>query len=88
MPITFELPSSLEEQLRRELVNLDAVAKEAAMVELYRLGKLSHHEFATALGLGRLEADCVLKRHRVTEDLVTPEEFAEESAALRELLGE
>ncbi len=35
MSLSFELPASIEEQLRRERTNLDQVAKEAAMVELY-----------------------------------------------------
>ena len=80
--VTFQLPTGIEEQLRRELSDLNEVAKEAAMVELYRLGKLSHHELATALGLERFETDGLLKRHNVTEDLGTPDEFAEEAAAL------
>ena len=88
MSVTFELPSGIEEQLRREWADLDQVAKEAAMVELYRLGKLTHHELATALGLERFETDALLKRHCVTEDLVTPEEFADEAAALRRVVGE
>jgi hypothetical protein len=88
MSVTFQLPSSIEEQLRSRLADLDEVAKEAAMVELYRRGLLTHHELATALGIERFETDGLLKRHHVTEDLITPEEFAEESAALRKLIGE
>jgi hypothetical protein len=87
MAVTFELPTGIEEQLRREVNNLDDVAKEAAMVELYRLGTLTHHELATALGPERFETDALPKRHHVTEDLVTPEEFAEEGAALRKTIG-
>ena len=45
MAVSFELPTGIEEQLRKELNNLDEVAKEAAMVELYRLGTLTHDEF-------------------------------------------
>lgn len=88
MAVSFELPTEIEEQLRQYFDNLDAVAKEAAMVELYRRGALTHYELGTALGLERFETDALLKRHNVSEDLVTPEEFAQEAAALRKVLGE
>lgn len=85
MSITFELPTEIERQLRGELYNLDQVAKEAALVELYRQGKLSHHKLATALGLGRLELDGLLKEHGVTEDSITIEELDKQVAAFRRL---
>ena len=87
MAISFELPTTLERQLREELSDLDQVAKEAALVELYRQGRLSHHELATALGLGRLELDGVLKEHGVTEDSITIEEFDEQVASLHRLIN-
>ena len=51
MAISFELPTEVERHLREKLSDLDQVAKESALVELYRQGKLSHHELAMALGL-------------------------------------
>ena len=87
MTVSFQLPSTIEEQLRRELVDLDQVAKEAALVELYRQEKLTHHELATALGLGRLETEALLKRQRVTEDCMTLEEFGKQLTTLRKLTG-
>ena len=86
MAVSFQLPTDLERQLREVLLDLDKVAKEAALVELYRQGRLSHHELATALGLGRLELDGVLKEHGVTEDSITVEEFDEQVASLRRLI--
>ena len=86
MAISFDIPTDLEQQLRVELSDLDQVAKEAAMVELYRQGKLSHHNLATALGVGRLELDGVLKEHGVTEDSITVEEFEEQAASIRRLI--
>ncbi len=77
MSISFELPENVEAQLRRELGDLNAVAKEAALVELYRQGKLSHGQLAEALETSRYEVDGVLKRHNVTEDLMTTEEYIE-----------
>ncbi|HEX4054196.1 MAG TPA: UPF0175 family protein [Tepidisphaeraceae bacterium] len=82
MSITFDLPTSIEQSLRRELGNLEQAAKEAALVELYRQDKLTHHEFSQALGLDRLETEAVLKRHNVTEDFPTREQY---NAALSRL---
>jgi hypothetical protein len=88
MTISFSLPGPVEECLRAQVVNLDATAKEAALVELYRQGQLSHSQFAQGLGISRDEANAVLKRHHVTEDLVTPEEYEEQMATVRRLLGQ
>ncbi len=87
MAISFELPREVERQLRDEVSNLDEIAKEAALVELYRQGRLSHHKLATALGLGRLELDGVLKKHGVTEDSITVEEFERQIASIRNLFN-
>lgn len=84
--VSFQLPDQIEEQLRSEFGDLSAAAKEAALVELYRQGRFSHGQFAEALGISRYEADGVLKRHNVTEDLVTLEEFNEQVANLSRLL--
>jgi hypothetical protein len=40
MSITFDLPAAVEQQLRREVTNLDVLAKEAAIVEFYRQGTM------------------------------------------------
>jgi len=88
MTVSFQLPDTIEEHLRGEVGDVDAAAKEAALVELYRQEKLTHHQLATALGLDRFETEAVLKRHNVTEDLITPAEFSEQLAGLRRLLGE
>jgi len=75
MSVTFHLPPQIEQSLRRELGDLDQAAKEGALVELYRQEKLTHHELAQSLGISRIEIDAVLKKHNVTEDLLTPVEF-------------
>jgi hypothetical protein len=82
MTITIHLPQSVEDSLRQALPDLDDQAKEIFLVSLYRNGKLTHHEFSTAMGVTRYEVDGILKRHHVTEDLMTPEEFAKEQAVL------
>jgi len=86
--VSFQLPDKIEQQLRRELGDLDAAAKEAALVELYRQGQLSHGKLAEGLGVSRYETDAVLKRHNVTEDLLSREEFDQQVSSLRELLGQ
>lgn len=88
MTVSFNLPESIEKQLRDELGDLDEAAKESALVELYRQGKLSHGRLAESLGISRYETDAILKRHHVTEDLITLDEFREQVVGLRKLMGE
>ncbi len=87
MAIRIELPGAIEEKLRADFGDLSAAGKEAMLVELYRQDKVSHGELAGALGLSRYETDGVLKRHNVTEDLLTSEELHEQVASLRKRLG-
>jgi hypothetical protein len=88
MSISFSLPDAIETQLRLRIDNVDETAKEAALVELYRMGTLSHGELATSLGKSRDETDGVLQAHGVTEDLLTIAEFDEQAASLRKLLAQ
>ena len=87
MAVTFELPAAIERQLRGEWADFDAVAREAALVELYREAKLTHHQLASALALDRLAVDELLKRHQVTEDLVSPEALGAQLVSLRKLVS-
>lgn len=87
MSITFDLPPELERDLRRQLGDIEQAAKEAALVELYRQLKLSHGQLANALGLSRDELNALLKKHNVTEDLITVDDFDEQMSSLRKLLG-
>lgn len=86
--VSFQLPERIEQQLRLELGDLEAVAKEAALVELYRQGQLSHGKLAEGLGISRYEADAVLKRHNVTEDLMSRDEFDQQVSSLRSALDQ
>ena len=88
MAIEIQLPNSIEEKLRLQLGDVAMVGKEAMLIELYRQGKISHAELAEGLGLSRYETDGVLRRHNVTEDLLSREELAEQRARLRKLTGE
>jgi hypothetical protein len=85
MSIAFNLPADLEKLLRGQFDNLDEAAKEAALVELYRQNKLTHHQLSTALNLSRFETDALLKAHNVTEDLPSEDELASDLERLRKL---
>ena len=87
MSISFELPVAVEEQLRRDHADLDVVAKEAALVELYRQGRITQHQLGLSLDKSRFDVEELLKRHKVTEDLDTAEQVAEQITILRRLLG-
>ena len=85
MAVSFQLPADLEHELRRGLPDLDAEAKEALLVSLYRRGKLSHLALSKALGLDRFETEDVLRKHNVTEDLGTVEDYLSDAATLEKL---
>lgn len=85
MAVTFQLPFDLEQNLRGDVLDLDAAAKEALLVSLYRQGKLSHHALSQAIGLDRFETEDVLQRHGVTEDLGTVDEHLAEVHSVEKL---
>jgi predicted HTH domain antitoxin len=87
MSISFELPMGVEEQLRRDYANLNVVAKEAELVELYRQGRITQHQLGLSLDMSRFDVEELLKRHKVTEDLDTAEQVAEHITILRRLLS-
>lgn len=81
--ITFDLPDYVERHLATLSGSVDAAAKEAAVVELYRQSQISHGALAECLGISRTDADAVLEQHGVTEDLPTIADFHAEVQALR-----
>lgn len=88
MSVIIQLPADIEQNLRRELGDLDEAAKEAMLVELYRHEKISQCDLSRAMGISRLETEAVLKKHDVTEDLPSRAEAEEDLANLRRLLGQ
>jgi hypothetical protein len=82
MTISFDVPPAIEELLRQSGQSPSDAVKEAALVDLYRRRKLTHHQLSEALGLQRLETDGVLKRHDVPLD-ITIEELEREIEGLR-----
>ena len=85
MNISFEIPQDIEQEITTDGANLNADAKEAYLVDLYRRHKISHFQIGQALGLGRYETDGVLKRHGVGLG-ISPEETRAQSESLREAL--
>ena len=87
MSIYIELPKSIEDKLRNEIGDLASIGKEAMLIELYRQASISHYELSQALGISRFEADAVLKKHGVIEDLLTADEYASELEGLKRLVN-
>jgi DNA-binding transcriptional ArsR family regulator len=87
MTINFHIPPQIVRALARSGRDPAAEFTEAALVEFYRLGWISHGELAEALGMSRSQADAVLRRHQVTEDLLSSEELSTQTERLRQLAG-
>ncbi len=84
MSITFHLGDDLEQQLARDLGDLNEAAREALLIEAYRRGKLSIGGLACALGISVLEADAWLGRRGVPLNYDI-EDFEADVQTLREL---
>ena len=88
MSVTVELPRDIEERLRRENPNLDADAKEAYAIELFRQSKLNHFQLSRVLGVDRHATDAVLKRHQVEEQSLTSTDLEADRETLRRVLDQ
>ena len=86
MTITFQLEDDLERQLRRDLGDLSQAARDALLVEAYRMGKLSIGRLARTLGVGVVDADHWLAQRGVPLNY-TFEDFKADQNTLRELRG-
>ncbi len=82
MTISFEIPHDIEQELSTNGADPSGEAREAFLVELYRLERITQYQLAEALGLSRIETDGVLKKHKVWLEL-TPDELAAQAASLR-----
>jgi predicted HTH domain antitoxin len=60
MPITLDLPPDLERQLREEIPDLDAEAKIAVALDLFRKEQITIYELRLLLGLTRDAANALL----------------------------
>jgi predicted HTH domain antitoxin len=87
MTVSFNIPPEVEAAIARAGRDPSVELKEAGLVELYRLGTVSHGQLAQSLGVSRLQTDAILRRHHVTEDLLTQDELGEQLSGLRKLVG-
>lgn len=87
MSVCIDLSPGLEEQLRRDVHNLDQTAKESLLVNLYRCQTITHHELAESLGLDRFEVEALLGRYGVVEDLPLADAVLQESVELQSRLA-
>jgi predicted HTH domain antitoxin len=87
MAVTFKLPAEIEQRLRRENSDLDAEAREAYALELFRRGKLTHYELSRLLGLDRFETNAYLKRHNVFEGSPTSQDLEADRQTLERVFG-
>jgi hypothetical protein len=85
MPISFDLPAGVEAQLRQENSDVSQLAKEAALVGLYRQGHITQHQIAQSLDKTRIEIDELLQQHNVTENRAMISNPAEYHKALEDL---
>ncbi len=82
MPIVIDLPMDLEADLRKRLGDLDAAAKEAFAVEMYRQRRLTHAQLSKLLGVSRFGADDILKSHQAYYE-ITADDVNSEAEQLR-----
>lgn len=85
LTLKIDLPDDIERKLREETPDLDADAREAYLVDLYRRDRLTHFQLAQALNLDRFETDGILKKHNVMIEL-SAEDFCAECADLRHIV--
>lgn len=85
LTVTVDLPADVERQLRAANPDLDASAKEAVVVSLYRQGQITHFELSKLLGLDRFQTEDVLHKHNVIEDLGTLADYEADAETLRNL---
>ena len=84
MTVTFQLEDDLEKQLRHDLGDLSQAARDALLIEAYRVGKLSVGRLARTLGIGVIEADEWLAQHGVPLNY-SFEDFKADEQTLRDL---
>ena len=82
MTLIVELPSDLEATLRRIVAgDLNAYAREALAVQMYRDRKLTHGQLQQFLGVKSYEADTILKKHGGVDELTSAELAAQVQAS-------
>ena len=86
MSVTIDISKPAEDALRAEWGDLEQAAKEALLVESYRVGKISVGFLAEALGMGVIEADKWLLARGVSLNY-SLEDFRADGRTGEELFG-
>jgi hypothetical protein len=87
MTLTVELPIDLEAAIRRNVEgDLNAYAREALAVQMYRDRKLTHGQLQRFLSVKSYEADTILKKHGGVDEL-TADELAAQVQASHDVRG-
>lgn len=87
MTVHINIPPSIEDAIRAAGGDVTSAVREAAFVEFYRRGLISHGKLAQELGIARTQVDSLLKRYNVTEDLMTVEELEKQLDTIRRIAG-
>ena len=82
MAIHFEIPTALELSLRARLNDVNAKAKEAFLVTLYREGRLPHAALSRALGLDRFQTEELLHEYNAVANRDTFEAHLADGRAI------
>jgi hypothetical protein len=69
MTISVDIPLDIEQQIRTDGVDLARDAKEVYLMEQYRQARITHRQLEEALGLSFHEAEQLLKRRDLGQDL-------------------
>lgn len=85
MSISIRIPPAIEEELRKQLGDLDLAAKEALAIESYRTEKLSIGQVAELLELTVYEAEGFMKERGVSAPC-TLADLEHDRATLKQLL--
>jgi hypothetical protein len=86
MAVTIDLPAEVECRFRAQTPDLAESLKEAAAIELFRRGVLSHFELSQMLGRDRFETDAYLKSHNIFDGSLTSEDIDADRQTLERVL--
>jgi hypothetical protein len=82
MTISFELPQTIEQQVRTNGADLNREAKVAYLLDLYRQDRISHAQLCEALDVSFHVAERLIKEHGAGHD-ISATEFEAEREFLR-----
>ncbi len=86
MTITLELPEELETRLREEVPDLDAEARIAVALDLFRKEQITHFELGRMLGLDRFETNALLVARQEYAQSPTLEDLENDYRTLSEFM--